>query len=467
MALRGLNCAYNAIDDLSPLAGMSLEHVSCDWNRIATLEPLRGMPLRMLCCTGNRIADLTPLEGMPLFDLHCSHNTITDLSPLRGMPLITLYCQHNAITELSPLAGSPLERLNCGGNPIVSLLPLQGMEMHELAIEHIPLEGDNAHVLRQLSLQHLICDFVPAALALLRGHATLQGMNHHTVAYLREMGESVQAALREWREGKGPGNRTLHAAATACGQARFLSVPVRMTRPQAESFSRYCGGTLVCPATAEILQQLLEYLATVIYPSSDLSYHLGLTLDPATGELRWLSGAPYRWQKWQYPDMAIHDNPTGIPCLLGPTLEASFWSWDADPEACYYFIIEWQQEPNHPTPEQPGPQRALASIPDLRTSVEQLSMATHQETQQVSTSVQRLLLACTIPATRKSLMAALGLRDLASFRRLYLLPALQAGYLERTIPDKPNSSHQQYRLTAQGRAVLAEVRQAEPTQAIE
>jgi hypothetical protein len=34
----------------------------------------------------------------------------------------------------------------------------------------------------------------------------------------------------------------------------------------------------------------------------------------------------------------------------------------------------------------------------------------------------------------------------------YLTPALKSGLLERTIPDKPQSSKQQYRLTANGEA---------------
>ena len=40
------------------------------------------------------------------------------------------------------------------------------------------------------------------------------------------------------------------------------------------------------------------------------------------------------------------------------------------------------------------------------------------------------------------------------FEQLYLAPALEAGLIERTIPDKPNSRLQQYRLTEKGRSVL-------------
>lgn len=43
------------------------------------------------------------------------------------------------------------------------------------------------------------------------------------------------------------------------------------------------------------------------------------------------------------------------------------------------------------------------------------------------------------------LMGKLGLSDKRSFRNLYLNPALEAGIVERTIPDKPQSSKQRYR----------------------
>lgn len=49
--------------------------------------------------------------------------------------------------------------------------------------------------------------------------------------------------------------------------------------------------------------------------------------------------------------------------------------------------------------------------------------------------------------TRQQLKTALGLKDDEHFRKSYLLPALKAGLIEMTIPDKPRSSRQKYRLT--------------------
>ena len=56
---------------------------------------------------------------------------------------------------------------------------------------------------------------------------------------------------------------------------------------------------------------------------------------------------------------------------------------------------------------------------------------------------------------RVELQAAMGLSDRKHFRVEYLYPALRAGLMERTVPDKPNSRLQKYRLTPRGKALLA------------
>ena len=57
--------------------------------------------------------------------------------------------------------------------------------------------------------------------------------------------------------------------------------------------------------------------------------------------------------------------------------------------------------------------------------------------------------------TRKELQDALSLKGEENFRALYLVPALKAGLVEMTIPEKPQSSRQKYRLTEKGKAHLA------------
>lgn len=67
--------------------------------------------------------------------------------------------------------------------------------------------------------------------------------------------------------------------------------------------------------------------------------------------------------------------------------------------------------------------------------------------------VRLLLQASDRDYSRVELQEKLGLRDARSFRTLYLNPAIRAGWIELTIPDKPNSRNQRYRLTAAGKAL--------------
>jgi ATP-dependent DNA helicase RecG len=58
------------------------------------------------------------------------------------------------------------------------------------------------------------------------------------------------------------------------------------------------------------------------------------------------------------------------------------------------------------------------------------------------------------PCTRSEAQAKLELKGQANFRDRYLVPALDAGLIECTIPDKPTSRLQKYRLTDKGRKLL-------------
>ena len=55
--------------------------------------------------------------------------------------------------------------------------------------------------------------------------------------------------------------------------------------------------------------------------------------------------------------------------------------------------------------------------------------------------------------TRIESQKTLKMSNKAHFLTEYLRPALKAGLIEMTIPDKPQSSKQQYRLTELGRSL--------------
>jgi hypothetical protein len=59
------------------------------------------------------------------------------------------------------------------------------------------------------------------------------------------------------------------------------------------------------------------------------------------------------------------------------------------------------------------------------------------------------------PLGNSDLLEGFGLKDRTHLREHYIDPALAEGLVERTIPDKPTSRLQKYRLTAKGRAVIS------------
>lgn len=69
--------------------------------------------------------------------------------------------------------------------------------------------------------------------------------------------------------------------------------------------------------------------------------------------------------------------------------------------------------------------------------------------------VGALLAALRDEMDRAALQDSLGLRDRKSFRERYLGPALAEGLIEMTLPGKPNSRLQKYRITPKGSHWLA------------
>ncbi len=77
---------------------------------------------------------------------------------------------------------------------------------------------------------------------------------------------------------------------------------------------------------------------------------------------------------------------------------------------------------------------------------------------QVSPQVKLALQACWVmPQSKVALLSVMGLsNDYKNFQR-HLLPLMEQGLLEWTLPDKPNSRLQKYRLTSAGHAVLQKI----------
>jgi len=74
---------------------------------------------------------------------------------------------------------------------------------------------------------------------------------------------------------------------------------------------------------------------------------------------------------------------------------------------------------------------------------------------QVTNEVDRLVSILDGELSRREIQDDLGLKSRTNFESRYLKPALDAGFVELTIPSKPNSRLQKYRLTKKGKKLKA------------
>lgn len=98
------------------------------------------------------------------------------------------------------------------------------------------------------------------------------------------------------------------------------------------------------------------------------------------------------------------------------------------------------------------------SLGALRDAIEEI-VATDQVSDQVSDQVRRVLeLLGEREMGSVELMRRLKLSHRPTFRKNYLVPALEAGLVERTQPKSPRSPTQRYRPTEAGRRILSQAR---------
>lgn len=95
-------------------------------------------------------------------------------------------------------------------------------------------------------------------------------------------------------------------------------------------------------------------------------------------------------------------------------------------------------------------------------SPQESPQVTPQVTPQITPQVKQLLNIMVIAGEnkyfkREQLQTLLGLSDKKSFNLRYLKPGLAQGLVEMTLPDKPTSKLQQYKLTALGKLTYTEV----------
>jgi hypothetical protein len=80
--------------------------------------------------------------------------------------------------------------------------------------------------------------------------------------------------------------------------------------------------------------------------------------------------------------------------------------------------------------------------------------AAAQVTPEVTPEVKKLIAVLEGEMTRKEIQGKLGLKDEKYFREFYQQAGVASGLIEMTIPDKPHSRLQKYRLTLAGEKAL-------------
>ncbi len=88
---------------------------------------------------------------------------------------------------------------------------------------------------------------------------------------------------------------------------------------------------------------------------------------------------------------------------------------------------------------------------------EAVAFLTEQVTPQVTPQVEALLAVMHGDLSRSEIQE-LKLTDKKNFKENYLKPALEQVLIVMTIPDKPNSSLQKYRLTTKGKSLKDTIR---------
>jgi len=125
-------------------------------------------------------------------------------------------------------------------------------------------------------------------------------------------------------------------------------------------------------------------------------------------------------------------------------------------------IIDWCAQNSNPAPswqEQAGSVYVTFLPATLPNTLQVTGKVAGEVTGEVAGEVRRLLeVLGTGTLTRFQSQTALGLKGQANFRDRYLQPAIEAGLIEMTIPDKPRSSKQKYRLTDKGHKAIQDSR---------
>lgn len=183
-------------------------------------------------------------------------------------------------------------------------------------------------------------------------------------------------------------------------------------------------------------------LVVLSYPGSDRSVRME--------QLRIGKAMPRRYRNRRIGEFLkelkfTEGRATGIPKILKAMANngSPAPEFESDDERSYFMV----RLPVHPAA------LAVEAAATLQVT-EQGGTSRDHVTPHVTPHVQELLSAICSAQSRTEIMATLGLKDRMHFAKEYLQPALKADLIEMTIPDKPKSVKQKYRLTAAGKVLV-------------
>ncbi len=112
-----------------------------------------------------------------------------------------------------------------------------------------------------------------------------------------------------------------------------------------------------------------------------------------------------------------------------------------------------------------NPERAFEAVTGKkrRRTGQGTGVVTGEVAEQVTEDVKRVILVLERERTRAQIQTALRLKGRANFEERYLKPAIEAGLVNRTIPDKPKSRLQKYRLTVKDQMLRDRLRKGKRT----
>jgi len=125
-----------------------------------------------------------------------------------------------------------------------------------------------------------------------------------------------------------------------------------------------------------------------------------------------------------------------------------------------WFLVRLPAHPSLPSGAGDASNEQDTEQDNLLTNNEKSFLSPHdtpQDTEQVTEQAERLVLMLTKDMSRRELQTVLGIAHRPHFLAAYLNPALEAGLIEMTLPDKPTSWNQRYRRTPAGEALARQL----------